>query len=204
MDMNKTAKIAKVLDRVLKVLHTAVLIGAGVLVCVVAVLSVVNAVQPGAVIGENFHLLEVGPLTFELAPEYAPDNDAVLAYVWLCTPVMAVYAAGICLAIRYVRKILQPMAQGQPFTAGVSGCLKKLSYISLALGVVQNVASFVETGLMLSHFRIGELLQGSAVRAVTANYTVDAGFVVVFLVLFMMAHIFAYGAQLQQLSDETL
>ena len=42
------------------------------------------------------------------------------------------------------------------------------------------------------------------IRSVTVNYTFDLGFVIVFFVLLLMSYIFSYGAQLQQLSDETL
>ena len=76
--------------------------------------------------------------------------------------------------------------------------------MALVLGVVQNIAGAVETTNAVRHFGLDRLVAGGQIRSVTANYTFDLSFLVVFFVLLLMSYIFRYGAELQQLSDETL
>ena len=103
-----------------------------------------------------------------------------------------------------VRKILKPMMEGKPFDASVGHNIKKIGYVALVLGTVENMASIIDAAVTVKMFNLTALPDGGAVRSITANYTFDLGFLVTFFVLILMAHIFNYGAELQQLSDETL
>ena len=55
---------------------------------------------------------------------------------------------------------------------------------------------------MVPDFRSAEINSLNYVSG--RGYTLDLTFVLVFLVLMLMSYIFSYGAQLQELSDETL
>ena len=83
MNEMKMIKTAKGLDTFFKVLQRIIAVCMIVMVVVVGVLTVVNAINPDAVIGEDFHMVDIGPITVELAEELAPDNGAVLTYAWI-------------------------------------------------------------------------------------------------------------------------
>jgi len=72
------------------------------------------------------------------------------------------------------------------------------------LGVVQNVAGAVETVNAIRNFGLDRLVTGGQIVSVTANFSVDLTFLLVFFLLLLTSYIFRYGAELQKLSDETL
>lgn len=202
--MEKLMGISKKLDTFFKVMQKLVLIGFAVMILVTAILTIVNLVNPDAVIGEDFHIVDIGPITIELAQELALSNSAVLAYVWSVMLIGAVAAVVIYYVFGLVRKILQPMIEGRPFDAGVGAHIKKIGYASLVLGVVQNVGAMLETSMALKAFDLAAFADSGAVRSITANYTLDLSFLIVFFLLLLIAHVFNYGTELQQLSDETI
>ena len=69
MERTKMIRTAERLDAFFRVMEKVTVIAAVVMVVVMAVLTAVNAVDPDAVIGEDFHLVDLGPLTVELAEE---------------------------------------------------------------------------------------------------------------------------------------
>lgn len=202
--MNKLINMSKKLDTLFKILQRITAIGILVAILVVLVLTVANAINPNAVIGENFNIVDIGPITMELAEELAPDNRAILTYTWVMIAVGAVCAAGIYYALGLVRKILQPMMEGKPFDATVGQNIRKIGFVTLFLGIMQNVGTLIETIGAVKTFQLIDLNADAAVRSVTVNYSFDLTFLIVFFVLLLIAHIFNYGTELQQLSDETL
>ena len=204
MEQTKMIKTAEKLDAFFKLMEKVTVIAAIVMVGVMVVLTAVNAMDPDAVIGEDFHLVDLGPITIELAEAYAPDNGTVLRYAWIYVALGLAAAAVIRYAFGQIRKVLQPMKEGDPFRPEVSDHIRRLGYVALVLGVVQNIAGAVETTNAVRHFGLDRLVAGGQIRSVTANYTFDLSFLVVFFVLLLMSYIFRYGAELQQLSDETL
>ena len=204
MDMKKLISMSKKLDTFFKVLQKIAVIGMTVAILVTLILTIANMVNPNVILGENFNIVDIGSITIELAQELAPDNGTILTYVWILVILGSVCAAVISYAFGLVRKILQPMIEGRPFDSNVGHHIKKISYVALILGVVQNVASLIETIGAVQAFNLADLTAGGAVCSITANYTPDFSFLVLFFVLLLMSHIFNYGAELQQLSDETV
>jgi len=201
--MKKLINMSQKLDTLFKILQRITAIGTLVAILVVLVLTVVNAINPDAVIGENLNV-DIGPITVELAQELAPDNRAILTYTWGMIVVGAVFAAGIYYALSLVRKILQPMMEGKPFDSMVGQNIRKIGFVTLVLGIIQNVAVLIETIGAVKTFQLIDLNADAVVRSVTVNYSLDLTFLIVFFVLLLMSHIFNYGTELQQLSDETL
>jgi len=204
MNHERMIEAAKRLDTFFKVMQRVAVISMVVVICVMALLTVVSIVDPDAVIGEDFEKVDLGPVTIELAEEYAPDNRAVLTYAWIYVVLGIVSAAVIWYAFGQVRRILQPMKEGDPFRSEVCEAIRRIGYVTIALGVVQNIAGVIETYNAIRHFGLDRLVQGGQIRSVTANYTVDLSFLIVFSVFLLLSYIFHYGAELQRLSDETL
>lgn len=204
MNEMKLMKTAKRLDAFFKVMQRIIAVCMIVMVVVVGVLTVVNAVNPEAVIGEDFHMIDIGPVTVELAEELAPDNGAVLTYAWIAVALGLAAAAAVYWAFGCIRKILAPMTVGDPFHESVSTNIKKVGYAVLVWGVISNVGKMLETSAALRYFNFESLAATGEIRSVTVNYQFDLTFLLVFFLLLLVSYIFRYGTELQRLSDETL
>lgn len=204
MNTSKMIRTSKKLDTFFKVLQRTLKISIIVVICVMIALTVVNIMDPNAVIGRGFNKVSIGPLTFELAEEHAPGNTTILVYSWTLIALITVCAVIAYRAFGLIRKILKPMTEGRPFESTVADDIRKISFVCLALGIVQNVASAAETTNIIRNFNLTELVVGEHVRSITANYSFDFTFLILFFVLLLISHIFRYGAELQQQADETL
>ena len=204
MEREKMIKTAKALDKLFRILQRIIIICAAVSVVVIGIFTVINAIGLNSTIGTDFHSVDIGPLTLELAEEVAPDNNAILIYAWtMAAAAIAIIAVG-CYTISIIRKILAPMTQGDPFHPTVGKEIRKLAFASLIIGIIQNIMGAVETLSMPRIFHLDTLLLDSQIRSVTTNFRYDLSFIVVFFVLLLMSYIFHYGEELQKLSDETL
>lgn len=204
MNMDKLASTARKLGTFFKVLQKIILILAIVVVCILLVLTVANAVDPSVVIGEELYVVDLGTISIELDEKYTPDNASILSYTWVLIAIFLVIAAVTYIGIGYIRRILAPMAEGEPFHPDTAKYIKKLAVMSLILGIVQNVGTMLDSAFALRSFGLDALMESGMIRSVSVNYTLELGFIIIFFVLLLVSYIFTYGAQLQQLSDETL
>ena len=206
--MDKLMKTAKKLDTFFKVVQKIMKVTMIVMVCVLGVLTIANIVNPSAIIANGFYSVDIGPLTIKLTESYSPkDNNMVLLYAWIVIGLAALAVVAIYYAFGQIRNILQPMSEGNPFDPTVSKNIRKVAYVSVVLGIVANIVSFVETFnalRMIDSLNLLQHVQEGTIQSVTANYRFDITFLVVFFLLLLMSYIFRYGEELQQLSDETL
>lgn len=204
MKTQKMAKTARTLERVFKVLQCV----AAALIAVAAVFLGIFAVMylkdPGGFAALRYSKVSVGPISFELSPEAAPVGRDFLLFVLTEGAGGVIYASLGIWVLGIFRRILRPMAEGAPFDPTVSRELRHLAFISLAVGVVENIFSNLEALNAIAIFDLGGLLQGSVVRSVTVGFRLDVTFVVIFFGLLLLSYIFRYGEELQKLSDETL
>ena len=204
MNTEKMIKTSKNLDTFFKILRKTIVIGMSVALLIMAVITVIYYVDPSAAVTDGFQAIDIGPLTIELNPQYAPDESTILIYSWSLMALGSFCAAIIYYAFGLVRKILQPMTQGQPFAPSVADDIKKMSIVCLALGIAQNIANILDTTHAIRAYHLADLANTEQILSITANYNIDLTFLIFFFVLLLMSHIFRYGAELQQLSDETL
>lgn len=113
-----------------------------------------------------------------------------------------------CIAIRYgirfLRKILSPVKEGRPFDADVVLNLKKLAWVILIGGGVIQLLGILQRVLLVNALPMDVIFSSPAIESVEYVFTMNFGFVWVFCLIRFLAQIFAYGAQLQLESDETL
>jgi len=195
---------AKKLDTFFKILRRILLVCIIVELCVMVVLTIANAAKEDIVIGEDLNELDIGAVTFVLHAEHTPSNAAILCYSWACIAPETIAGAALYVALGYIRKLLSPMKEGRPFHRDAVRWIRKLAFLSLGLGIVKNIADVMETFLGLRTFGLNSFSGEGFIQAVRADYSWDFSYIVVFFVLLLMACIFSYGIQLQQLSDETL
>ena len=197
--MKKLKNAAGNLDTFFKAMQvcTNILAVASVVGIVLILAAVVFHLDPG-VIGTGFTSLDIGFLTLEIAPEFAPAPQTIL----IQAAVILVFAFALALVCRkfftVLRQILAPMAQGEPFHAKVSEKVADLAKLSIVIGIL------VSQAITVFALDLPTLLVSERINKVTGNFVADLSFLAFSAVLFLLSHVFHHGEELQQLSDETL
>jgi len=204
MELQKLSATAKKLGVLFKVLQRITQVAIIVVPCVLGALTIANLMNPNTVIGTDLNSIDIGPVTFTLAESHTPGNWNILLYAWAYGLLGIACGALIHVGLGYIRKILLPMEEGRPFAPETAAYFKKLARLSLGLGIAQNIGGIVECVGAMRAFRLYDFAGSDMIQSITVNYELELGFLVVFFVLLLMSYIFSYGAQLQQLSDETL
>lgn len=198
--MKEIMRTAGRLEILFKVVQWLVAILIVVMVVVAIVLTVLSAFGFAA-IGEGFRSVDIGPLTLELSYDQAPDKASVLVFSWSVILLAAAASGAAFWACGCIRKILKPMAEGNPFHATVSDNIKRVGYAILIWGVVRNLGGWVEASQAKRYLNLEAV---GNIRSVSVNYSLDLSFLPVFFLMLLVSYIFRYGTELQKLSDETL
>mgnify|MGYP002626754442 CR=1 FL=1 len=193
--MEKLTKTAKVLDVIARVLFWVILAsGVVALIAIAAGLFGLTRKYELFSVGTSVH---VSGLWIDL-PE--PMDSGSYVPLLILGAVMLVLMVGLSLyGIRVVRSILSPMQEGKPFEHSVSGDLKKLGWLSLAVGVAQPIIQSIAQKIALRSLP----LEGYGVE-VMQEHVFDATYLIIALALFLFSYIFRYGEELQRQADETL
>lgn len=198
--MEKMINSAKFFHTGAKVAHG--IFNAAAWIC--AVVAVLVWVMPESAFVGGTESFSLGIVTIELVP------DGMLAPIWvrvaafesvLLTFIMLFFG---CRALRIIQQILQPMTLGQPFDGSVAPNLKKLAWLCLIGGGIAEIGSLAYQTLALGSRDLMLYFNPSIVKSVTVDTELNLWFAAGFVLLMLMSHVFAYGQQLQQLSDETL
>lgn len=190
-----------------KFFHTFVKVGyaifnAAAWIC--GVVAVLIWFLPKSAFQEGEEMLSFGPVTITRI------TDGVLAPEWVRLGVFEILLVAfavfvfICFVLRVVRRILEPMSQGQPFRENVADDIKKLAWICLIGGLVVEIVKTVGIALQLGRQDLMVYFNPAMVSKVEVEYSFSTWYIWVFALLMLMSHVFRYGQQLQQLSDETL
>ena len=204
METKKMMKTAGVLNKLFKILQRLIVVGMTVAIIVTSVLTVVNMVNPDAVIGEGFANVELGPLELTVDNEFAPDNAGILTFCWIVLALGSTNAVAIWFCLKYLRNILEPMQNSNPFHKNTAGNFKKLAWIVLAMGIISNIVEAIAVQVAVKQWHLMELVQADGIQKISVQMDGDLYFILIFFGLLLLSYIFHYGASLQQLSDETL
>lgn len=203
--MDKMMNVSKKLDVVFKligVLLSVAFVGCFVGLGIIAV-GLIFKLAPEQ-IGNGYSTLDLGMVEFSLAQGYAPDYKKVLFVVAMQLLLMVpVFHFGKKCVLR-IRDILSPMKEGAPFHAAVGANLKKLAVHALELGVIINCMQMMGQAFVVHGYQLQQLMMSDKITKVSIQYTFDFGFLLIAAVLYLLSHVFSYGAALQKLSDETL
>ena len=202
MNQEGLISTAKKLDKILKIVQIVNFAVAAALVCGFLILNIANWINPENVNTAERVNVTLGEFILELAD--VPGAGIDLLYGWVNCIVIVLLLSVLWLGFRYARKIMAVMMEGNPFDHSVSEHLKKLSYLTLVYGIVGNAGSWIMTAMKMNHYQLQRLADGEQILSIMPKYQLDLGFLIVFFVFLLASYIFRYGAQLQQLSDETL
>ena len=197
MNEPRLSSTAKKLNLFVKVLQ-----GLTVL-CAVAVvyLFLVQPQTPGTDLSpkppELLHLVNITWFRTNLKYSTAPDH--LRWYFGFYCIMVGIYFAALLKGFGCIRRILSPMAKGEPFHGETAPLFRKLANCSLVFGLAHNAAEAVESPAFLF------LGAGSAAPfTYSVSWAPGFGFLVVYAIFLLMSCIFSYGRELQTLSDETL
>lgn len=203
--MEKLTSTAQKIDIVFKI--GEIMLKIGFVTCLV-ILGIIGAGLifnlPAEMIGTVDASLSIDPFTFHIAEAYVPDLRGMLGPIALMTILSAAACVMAILCVKTIRTILAPMKEGQPFHADISGNMRKLGWLSLALCLMIQAVEAIGLYAMTMAQHIDTLLISEKVTRVEVNASFDLMALILPLVFFLLSYIFRYGAQLQQLSDETL
>ena len=200
--MNKVMKISKVLNSIAGFYRT--LLKVATIIIAVAVVILMFVSKHSSIWSGVDYTLQLGNVTLALIPDgmIPPEATRLLTIGGLIFSIPLLIFSSMCL--RIIQDILNPMSQGKPFTDRVSNSLRKLSFITLIVGAISEIGDMVFSTLELSSIKLDALFNPAFVSGYTVEQSMDMNFLLLFGVLFLMSHVFRYGEELQQLSDETL
>lgn len=202
MNQERLIGTAKRLDKILKVVQIVNIVGGVLVIFGFLLLNIAYLVNPENVNTADIIKFSTGEFSLELATGAEMGID--LAYGWVnCVWTVALLAI-LWIGFRYVRKIMVPMMEGNPFDRSISDYLKKLSFLTLVYGIIGNMGAAMITSMKMNHYQLERLVDGKNILAIIPDYRLELGFLIVFFVFLLASYIFRYGAELQQLSDETL
>ena len=202
MNQERLIGTAKRLDKILKVVQIVNIVGGVLVIFGFLLLNIAYLVNSENVNTADIIKFSTGEFSLELATGAEMGID--LAYGWVnCVWTVALLAI-LWIGFRYVRKIMVPMMEGNPFDRSISDYLKKLSFLTLVYGIIGNMGAAMITSMKMNHYQLERLVDGKNILAIIPDYRLELGFLIVFFVFLLASYIFRYGAELQQLSDETL
>ena len=197
--MKKIQRTSEFICRVLSVLFW-VFAAAGAVA--VLALGAVLLFAPQALEEAGQVFITLGFVRVELAQGVSAGAQRGL-FIWVLLAAAAATVFG-CYSLRLLRGVFRPMAKGMPFDAAVSATLKKLAWVQLIFGAaLEGLKAVIQTAYF-SAFDVASLFDAQKVAACRAEITMDGTFVIIFILLMLLAHVFRYGEELQQLADETL
>ena len=148
--------------------------------------------------------LDLSFVKLYLNDEYNGIPSTILNHMELLLTVGSMGGLVILYVVKVLRSILSPMKEGRPFDMKVAKGLRKLAWVILIGGGVIQAVSTVGSMLLAKNLPMDVIFSSPAIESVEYVFTMDFGFVWMFVVVMLLARIFEYGQQLQLESDETL
>ena len=197
--MKKISETAKLINRFLRVFFwIAAAAGIAALVILIAMLFV----DPCSLVDTGFLSVTLGMAEVHLRAGL-DIGEARSLLGWLLAALI-LCAAFTCYVIRLLGKLFRPMENGTPFDQSVSKLLRKLAWLVLVCGIVLTGIQTVILTQIYHVFDVPGLFDAAKVSSCVLSIKTDGSFIVGFALLYLLSHIFRYGEELQQLSDETL
>lgn len=148
--------------------------------------------------------LKFGGITFTVDKSVPPAGNAFVLYLAAGTVIGIAQLPVLYMSFGAIRGILGLMMEGTPFHEHIVYYLKKLGWLTIANGIIGIASGFILQGNFLQQYDLEALFLSDKITKVTTNSSIDLTFVLFAVVLFLLAQVFRYGLELQQLSDETL
>ena len=201
MENKKMKKVASTLDTIVKVVGR-IIFSAGIVCGVMAILVAIFGEKMFAKGGELS--LNFGFLQLYATEALEINNNFMNAYVIMGLVTVMIIGIAVYIASKMAHSVLEPMKNGRPFENEISTQIRKLAWVVLGCGAFIEMAKMVQGIILTKAFDLENIVNPALISKVELNYTIDFGFVFVFVCIMFLSYIFSYGQKLQQESDETL
>ena len=108
------------------------------------------------------------------------------------------------LIARQLEIIIDNALDGHIFCQTSTKSLNLIALFVMIEGLINIITGFIGNSTIYKHISSLNLFNSEIVESVTVNSKYDISFLAISFVIFILAKVFAYGQQLQKLSDETL
>ena len=194
MNINKTLKIAQKIIRIFKVLLVLSIV---VYTLLILYSGNIDTTQTAAT------SISLGVIELNLRQTF---QDSVLSPALLFITLFIMISLLILwyLMLSKLDIIIANAISGQIFSPTSDRSLKMISVYVIIEGVINLIASFISSNTISKYIFNLELFNTDIVSSVTVKTDYDISFLITAFIIFILARIFAYGEELQKLSDETL
>lgn len=198
MNNEQMIKNSKAIDKLFKVIGTMMLVGSIIMIVFMILIPFVGSEK---IMNPNTLLL--GDIRVNFNDVTNSDLSSVkLVMELLIVPILIILV--ICwYGILMFRKVLEPMKIGRPFDRSSSKNIKKLGVFVIIGGIVINICKFVASYMEYTLCDINKIFNMDLV-SISLDFSFEVGFIIIACILFLLAHVFSYGEELQTESDETL
>ena len=194
MNINKTLKITQKIIRIFKVLLVLSIV---VYTLLILYTGNIDTTQTAAT------SISLGVIELNLKQAF---QDSVLSPALLFITLFIMISLLILwyLMLSKLDIIIANAISGQIFSPTSGRSLKMISVYVIIEGVINLIASFISSNTISKYIFNLELFNTDIVSSVTVKTDYDISFLITAFIIFILARIFAYGEELQKLSDETL
>lgn len=201
--MQKIKSTAKKLDTFLKWLYY-ILTAITIITIPVAIICIVIMHFDSQFGPEVMESIEFGALEIYFGENALPSQRFSISFFIMTMMFFVLLLVTMFIMIKIFRNILKCISSGEPFNEIVHISLKKAGILVIVYGIISQVFSVIESTMLFKGCNLKKLLVGGEVTDVMLQYQIELDFVIVAIVIFLLAYIFKYGAQLQKEVDETL
>ena len=194
MNINKTLKIAQKIIRFFKVLLVLSIV---VYTLLILYTGNIDTAQTAAT------SISLGVIELNLRQTF---QDSVLspALLFITLFIMIPFLILWYLMLSKLDIIIANAISGQIFSPTSGRSLKMISVYVIIEGVINLITRFISSNTISKYIFNLELFNTDIVSSVTVKTDYDISFLITAFIIFILARIFAYGEELQKLSDETL
>lgn len=150
--------------------------------------------------------LTFGPLSLSLNTEKVNVQSVEFHLIRIMEAVnMLLGLTVVAFFSKKMSDILKPIKNGMPFLNTVGEGIRTLANTVIVYAILKIAVDFANAfvfGMFLKEYEL--LFQNEYIQAADIQITTEVSWVILALVLKLVAYIFDYGRQLQELSDETL
>ena len=194
MNINKTLKITQKIIRIFKVLLVLSIV---VYTLLILYTGNIDTAQTAAT------SISLGVIELNLRQTF---QDSVLSPALLFITLFIMISLLILwyLMLSKLDIIIANAISGQIFSPTSGRSLKMISVYVIIEGVINLITRFISSNTISKYIFNLELFNTDIVSSVTVKTDYDISFLITAFIIFILARIFAYGEELQKLSDETL
>ena len=194
MNINKTLKITQKIIRIFKVLLVLSIV---VYTLLILYSGNIDTAQTAAT------SISLGMIELNLRQTF---QDSVLSPALLFITLFIMISLLILwyLMLSKLDIIIANAISGQIFSPTSGRSLKMISVYVIIEGVINLIVSFISSNTISKYIFNLELFNTDIVSSVIVKTDYDISFLITAFIIFILARIFAYGEELQKLSDETL